>query len=304
MGRITAETHIKTSLASLWEATQTPALHQRWDLRFSTIEYLPKETPESPQRFLYTKNIGFGLVVKGFGETVTTYEAANPTQPSGSVLKFWTTDWKSLITEGKGCWVYKTTLEGIHFSTVYDYEVRYGWLGQLADWVVLRPAMSWATRFSFDCLRLWLEAGVVPELSWRLWLSKTTAKVMLALVWIYEGLIPKILFVGASELALVQKSTLYWQSPALTLAGLGIAEILFGFWLLGGQFEKQSALLSFLGLLLLPILVILTTPQALIDPFGGLSKNLGLLACAFIVWLLADSTPRGYWWLKKLALKD
>jgi hypothetical protein len=37
---IYVEILIRASMQSLWEHTQTPALHERWDLRFSTIDYL------------------------------------------------------------------------------------------------------------------------------------------------------------------------------------------------------------------------------------------------------------------------
>ena len=38
---IYVEIPIHSSLDELWHKTQDPALHQRWDLRFTTISYLP-----------------------------------------------------------------------------------------------------------------------------------------------------------------------------------------------------------------------------------------------------------------------
>ena len=49
---IYVEIPIRASMDELWEKTQNPQLHQRWDLRFSQIEYLPRQG-EEPQRFLY-----------------------------------------------------------------------------------------------------------------------------------------------------------------------------------------------------------------------------------------------------------
>jgi hypothetical protein len=49
------EIDIKTDLDRLWGLTQTPELHQRWDLRFSEIHYLPRPDPEMPQEFLYER---------------------------------------------------------------------------------------------------------------------------------------------------------------------------------------------------------------------------------------------------------
>lgn len=60
-------------LDSVWERTQDPAEHERWDLRFSDIEYLPREDDE-PQRFTYATRIGFGIGIEGTGTSVATNE--------------------------------------------------------------------------------------------------------------------------------------------------------------------------------------------------------------------------------------
>ena len=39
---IYVEILVRAPMDALWAHTQTPALHERWDLRFSRIEYLPK----------------------------------------------------------------------------------------------------------------------------------------------------------------------------------------------------------------------------------------------------------------------
>jgi hypothetical protein len=66
---IYVEIPIRAPIDALLAHTQTPALHQKWDLRFSTIEYLTRINDASPQRFRYTTRIGFGLDVSGEGET-------------------------------------------------------------------------------------------------------------------------------------------------------------------------------------------------------------------------------------------
>ena len=63
---------IAGTLDRTWELTQTPELHQRWDLRFTEIRYLPRADPAEPQRFLYATRIGFGLRIRGEGESVGT----------------------------------------------------------------------------------------------------------------------------------------------------------------------------------------------------------------------------------------
>jgi hypothetical protein len=65
---------------------------------------------------------------------------------------------------------------------------------------------------------------------------KLMARISLGLVWIYEGLIPKILFHSAhpEQIELVRRSGIYWHTPELTLILLGDAQILAGAILLIG----------------------------------------------------------------------
>lgn len=195
--KLTAETFIKSDLETVWHYTQTPELHVRWDLRFTDIEMLPGPDTQ-PKRFRYATRIGSGLVIEGWGETIG--------DGSASALKFGSFDPKSLIEEGAGSWRYQPLNGGIRFSTIYDYHQRYGLVGQCIDCVVFRPLMIWATRWSFDRLRIWIETGMPPENAFNIWLAKVAVRVSLALVWIYEGLVPKLLFVQPSEVVLVGKS--------------------------------------------------------------------------------------------------
>ena len=50
---IYVERRMKASVDEIWQLTQQPSQHVRWDLRFSGIDYLPREKTDSPQRFLY-----------------------------------------------------------------------------------------------------------------------------------------------------------------------------------------------------------------------------------------------------------
>src|SRR5437870_6385440 len=139
--KLTAETLIKSDRETVWRLSQTPLLHARWDLRFTDIEYLPRESSAEPQRFRYATRIGFA--VKGWGETIGDPER------STSALRFGSTDAKSIIREGTGSWTYSEQAGTVRFSTVYDYTIRHGWFGRVLD-LLFRPLMIWATRWSFD----------------------------------------------------------------------------------------------------------------------------------------------------------
>ena len=285
--KLTAETLIAANRETVWRLSQTPALHARWDLRFTAIEYLPRAEAGAAQRFRYVTRIGCGVAgisIEGWGETIG--DLARGT----SALRFGSTDRKSLIEAGAGSWTYRDVDGGVSFGTIYDYTTRRGRLGRMLD-LAFRPLMIWATRWSFDRLRLWIEDRIRPEIALRLWMVKLIVRCALALTWIHEGLVPKILVTRASEIALVERSSLYWSTPAGSLWWLGVAEIVFGIWLLSGRAERFTSIVSTLAICVLTGLVVWLQSSALADPFGGMSKNLGLVACGIAVWSLSEYAP-------------
>ncbi|MEV7807248.1 hypothetical protein AB0O28_30315 [Microbispora sp. NPDC088329] len=148
---------VRADMEALWERTQRPELHQRWDLRFTAIDYLPRADGE-PQRFRYAFRLLPGLVVTGDG--VTTGDR-HDTGSRTSALRFSSDHPLSLIRSGSGYWRYVQAPDGVRFITRYGY--RPGW-GRAVD-LVFRPLIGWATAWSFDRLRLWLETGQTPERS-------------------------------------------------------------------------------------------------------------------------------------------
>jgi hypothetical protein len=148
------ETLIRTDPESLWRASQDPRRHERWDARFTRIDQLDAGT------FRYATRVLPGVVVTGLG--VTAGERHRPDGCGTSALRFGSDDPRSLIRSGSGYWRYVPGPGGIRFLTGYDYEVRWGRLGRVAD-VLFRPFFGWATAWSFDRLRLWLERGEPPE---------------------------------------------------------------------------------------------------------------------------------------------
>jgi uncharacterized membrane protein YphA (DoxX/SURF4 family) len=126
-------------------------------------------------------------------------------------------------------------------------------------------------------------------------LIKLIARISLGLVWIYEGLVPKILFLNANsaQLDLVRRSGLFWASPAATLVALGIAQVVMGVILIAGWAERTAVALATFGMFLLIVLVASGIPHMLIDPFGALAKDFCLISCAVTVWLLAPITSAG-----------
>jgi DoxX-like protein len=119
------------------------------------------------------------------------------------------------------------------------------------------------------------------------WITKVSARVALGLVWLYEGLVPKILFLRADEIELVRKSGLIWETPERTLLILGLAQIGLGLWLIVGWMECFAVAIATLWMCALIIVVVGRNPSMLTDPYGALVKDLCLIACAITVWVLA-----------------
>ena len=159
---IYVESLIDTTVDEVWARTQEPAVHKRWDVRFTDIDYLPLVEGE-PQRFVYATTVAPGITIGGCGETLGERHRADGTAYSG--LTFWSDHPISLIKEGAGYWRYVPTENGVRFLTRYDYRVRWGAFGQLVDRLIFRPVFGWGTAWSFDRLRLWIEKGITPERS-------------------------------------------------------------------------------------------------------------------------------------------
>ncbi len=192
------EARIRADLEDLWRHSQEPALHQRWDLRFTEITYLPCADGE-PQHFRYATRVLPFLTIAGTGVSAGEKRRADGTRTSA--LRFACPHPLSLLEEGSGYWRYVPEegqgegreADGIRFLTGYDYRPRWGRLGALADRAAFRPLMGWATAWSFDRLRLWLERGITPERA----LLNAVADVALRLL----GVTAAVLFAPMTALA-------------------------------------------------------------------------------------------------------
>ncbi|MDI2126479.1 hypothetical protein [Yinghuangia seranimata] len=156
------ETLIRADPASVWHHTQDPAQHARWDLRFTRITPEPGHAacPDSPAagtRFRYATRVLPGLTIAGHGTTVG--ERRRPDGTGTSALRFASPHPLSPMRAGSGYWRYVPTAAGLRFLTGYDYTPG---LGRAADRIA-RPLLGWATAWSFDRLRLWLETGASPR---------------------------------------------------------------------------------------------------------------------------------------------
>lgn len=286
---IYVEIRIRGTMDDLWRLTQTPELHIRWDLRFTDIEYLPRPDETQPQRFRYVTRIGGGLAVQGEGETLAERDGANGERTSA--LKFWSDDCKSLIREGAGYWRYVPTDDGLRFFTSYDYRVRFRVLGRVVDALLFRPLMGWATAWSFDRLRLWIEKGIEPEASRQRTLIHLVCRLALAFVWLYHGIVPKLLGQHIDELAMIQQAGISVTSAPLVVQVIGWSEVIFGLAMLFWFHQRWHFFLTIVLMIGATVSVTITSPQFLAAAFNPVSLNVLMVALALVGLLASRDLP-------------
>ncbi|QMV65856.1 DoxX-like family protein [Pseudomonas berkeleyensis] len=114
------------------------------------------------------------------------------------------------------------------------------------------------------------------------------ARLALALVFIWHGLAPKILWLSPDEVAMIGAHSLadYPLFATEVIARIaGVAEILLGIVLLTLRRQRWFLLVAGAVLLALLLDVALFSPHLLIQAFNPLSTNLAALTLCAVAWL-------------------
>ena len=286
---IYVEIPINSEMEKLWNATQKPELHEQWDLRFTSITYLPKEESE-PQHFNYKTNIGFGLNIAGWGKSVGTFHARDESRTSS--LHFGTDQAISIIREGKGYWKYAPEQDSIRFLTQYDYKTNFGIFGRYFDFLIFRPLIGWATALSFDVLKRWLEKGESPSSQYKQLFSHWMITILFSFIWLYQGLVPKLIYKHPEEILMTSSLLSFTTiSASFIVSSVGFLEVVFGLtWLL---YKNKRKLLG-LQLVLFPLLTfsaILADPTTLSHPFNPLTFNMSLFILTLVGFFISKDIP-------------
>lgn len=287
---IYVESRIRAPMDALWDATQRPAQHQRWDVRFGSISYLPCAQDE-PQRFTYATTLAPGITIAGTGESLGDRDRADGTRWSG--LKFRATDRRSIIEAGAGYWRYIPTDDGVRFLTRYDYRPRWGHLGELIDRWLFRPLFGWATAWSFDRLRLWLEEGIPPERSRDQAVAHASAVAGLAAVWLYQGLIPKLWRTDSGEIEIWRRLGLSERWAGIAVRAAGAAEIGFAAATVAGSARRWPFALTIAAMPAFAIGAARADWSILTKAFNPASLNMALTALAAVAVATTEGRPSG-----------
>lgn len=285
---IYVEIPLESGTDDVWEATREPDVHERWDLRFTDITYLPSEDEAAPQRFTYATRIG-GIGVEGTGESTGT-RADDGVRTS--TLRFFSDDPRALIREGTGFWRYEDRDgSGTRFLTEYNYVTRGGRLGRLIDRLAFRPLLGWATAWSFDRLRLWVDEGVPPEASARAAVVHAVARLVLAIAFVYRGLVPKLLGRHPDEVALLRASGIPEAIAPEALIALGLAEVCLGLALLALWRSRWPLVVAAVAPLALTGVVAVAAPGAFGGPFDPVAATVALSGIAVCGYAVAPLVP-------------
>ncbi|WP_425915940.1 DoxX-like family protein [Acinetobacter sp. TSRC1-2] len=107
-------------------------------------------------------------------------------------------------------------------------------------------------------------------------------QITLVLLWIYQGLIPKILFQSAAEIAIWQSLGLERDLAGMCVALSGMIEIMFGCTFLIWQRAVFIHQLNILGLSGLLLLIMVTNPLQLTTAFNPVVMNIAMIALSML----------------------
>ncbi len=107
-------------------------------------------------------------------------------------------------------------------------------------------------------------------------------QITLAALWIYQGLIPKILFQSAAEIAIWQSMGLELHLAKIGVALSGIIEMMFGCSFLLWHRAILIHHLNILGLSGLLVLIMVTNPLQLTTAFNPVVMNIAMTALSML----------------------
>jgi len=139
-------------------------------------------------------------------------------------------------------------------------------------------------------------AYLLPREGWSprvLWLLR----VGMAIVWITEGLLPKILFQQSGEIDIVAGFGISREAGSALITVTGVAQVLSGVaaLVLRGRFLRWLLAAQLAALVTLPMMVTFFQPLMWVHPFGPMTKNIPIIAGTFILLrtlrMLGDQPP-------------
>ena len=117
-------------------------------------------------------------------------------------------------------------------------------------------------------------SGTVPETS-------TLARSVLGVIFLYHGLVPKILFLSQTEIRMIQAHGIDLPYEQIAMIA-GVAEMLLGLALIFLRSSTWPILAALAALVLLLIDVAIFSPELLVEAFNPVSTNLAAIGLCVI----------------------
>jgi hypothetical protein len=151
--------------------------------------------------------------------------------------------------------------------------------------------MGWATAWSFDRLRLWIERGIDPALSAQRAITHAAARIGLAAVFFWHGLVPKLIARHPDELRLIEESGVPAGLAPSMLTAAGFLEVAYAaalvvLWSARWMYPLTAVLLA---VLLVPALA--ADASLVTDPFSPVTLTIALLALCGVGWAACKDLP-------------
>jgi hypothetical protein len=122
-------------------------------------------------------------------------------------------------------------------------------------------------------------------------LVHAVARLSLAFIFAYHGLVPKLIANDADELAMLRNAGIPPELTGTAMIVLGLAELLFAAGLLVYWRRKEPVIIALVMMFIATIGVALTSPRYLVAAFNPVSLNLAIMCLATIDLLVLDDVP-------------
>jgi hypothetical protein len=119
------------------------------------------------------------------------------------------------------------------------------------------------------------------------------ARVTLAVVFLWHGLVPKLLFRHADELALLRDSGLSAAAAMRVVMIVGVAEVVFGIALLLAWRVRWLFLLATLGMVMITPGILVGSPRFIPAAFTPVTLNLCVAVLGIIGWIAGGAERQG-----------
>lgn len=157
--------------------------------------------------------------------------------------------------------------------------------------MVFRPLIGWATAWSFDRLRLWLESKTDPSQAARQTVVHGAARLAQAGIFAYHGLVPKLLGPHPDEVSMLRDAGVPAERIGAAVSASGVGELFLAFCLLWFWRRSWPPVVTVALMIAATIGVALSSPQYLRAAFNPLSLNLAVGVLALIDVVTLEGLP-------------